>query len=126
MQPTPSIGGAIAPVAVIRMMGGKEIPSAVDQYIRYARTQDSTGSNDSSGMKIEDAVPSSGIGQIRQSLDPQFNQKIRCLMRLSLTLAVFAVVDFPATLQNARLSRQRSGNTSEGRLTVGQPLRFIW
>lgn len=39
IQPTRFIGGAIAfHVAVIRMIGGKEIPSEVDQDIRYGRT----------------------------------------------------------------------------------------
>ena len=47
VQPTRFIHEAIAfHMAVIGMMGGKGIPSEVDQDIRYHRTQDSTGSQD--------------------------------------------------------------------------------
>jgi hypothetical protein len=59
MQTTRFIVGAIAfHVAVIRMMGEKEIPSEVDQDIRYGRTQDSTGSHDSSGRRSKEEIES--------------------------------------------------------------------
>lgn len=62
MQTTRFIGCAIAfHEAVIRMMGKKEIPSEVDQEIRYGRTQDSTGSHDSSGRRSKEEIESKKV-----------------------------------------------------------------